>query len=358
VIESLTDGILVVDAKGLVRAANPAARQLLGSERPLRDASFNLMSQAAWSDLAELATQSFVRVDLRRTDVTIHHSGQGLRRLRVRTRMTTRQIAEDESLCVMFLQDQREMEARMRTEKLASMGRMSAAVAHEIRNPLAAISQANALLDEDVTDPKLKQLTHMVAQNANRLGKIVEEVLNISRVQTREVAGSAPSLALMEAADRISRDWAAQTKSAERLMVNFTGTDTQVAFEPEHLRRVLINLLDNALRYASGKPEAIQVGTGQSSGGQNGLFVWSDGPPLEPSVERHLFEPFFSSESRSSGLGLYICRELCEGHGATIIYQRNEREMQAHKVAGNEFFIAFRTARTSDRAQSAVATGF
>lgn len=358
VIESLTDGILVVDAKGLVRAANPAARQLLGSERPLRDASFNLTSQGAWSDLAELAAQSFVRVDLRRTDVTIHHSGQGLRRLRVRTRMTTRQSVEDESLCVMFLQDQREMEARMRTDKLASMGRMSAAVAHEIRNPLAAISQANALLDEDVTDPKLKQLTQMVAQNANRLGKIVEEVLNISRVQTREAAGSAPSLALMEAADRISRDWAAQTKSTERLMVNFKGADSHVAFEPEHLRRVLINLLDNALRYASGEPEAIQVGIGQNSGGQNGLFVWSDGPPLEPSVERHLFEPFFSSESRSSGLGLYICRELCEGHGAAIIYRRNEREMQSNKVVGNEFFIAFRTARTSDRAQSAAMTAF
>ncbi len=358
VIESLTDGILVVDAKGLVRAANPAARQLLGSERPLRDASFNLKSQAAWSDLAELAEQSFVRVDLRRTDVTIHHSGQGLRRLRVRNRMTTRQSAEDESLCVMFLQDQREMEARMRTEKLASMGRMSAAVAHEIRNPLAAISQANALLDEDVTDPKLKQLTQMVAQNANRLGKIVDDVLNISRVQTREAAGSAPSLALMDAADRVSRDWAAQTKSAGLLMVSFSGTDTHVAFESEHLRRVLINLLDNALRYASGKPESIQIGASPNSVGQNALFVWSDGPPLEPSVERHLFEPFFSSESRSSGLGLYICRELCEGHGATIIYRRNERSMQAHRVEGNEFFITFRTARTADRTQSAAVTTF
>ena len=88
---------------------------------------------------------------------------------------------------------------------------------------------------------------------------------------------------------------------------------------------------------------------------QANLFVWSDGPPLEPSVERHLFEPFFSSESRSSGLGLYICRELCDGHGATITYRRNERNMPGGQSAGNEFFITFRTARAVDRPQSGTA---
>ena len=72
------------------------------------------------------------------------------------------------------------MEARMRTEKLASMGRLSTAVAHEIRNPLAAITQANALLDEDITDPRHKQLTTMVGQNAKRLAKIVDDILNVS----------------------------------------------------------------------------------------------------------------------------------------------------------------------------------
>jgi two-component system, NtrC family, sensor histidine kinase PilS len=373
VIESLTDGILVVDAKGFVRAANPAARQLLGSERALHEATFKLTSEAAWTELAELAGKSFVKVDLRRSDLTIHHTGQGLRRLRVRTRMTTRHAPEDESLCVMFLQDQREMEARTRTDKLASMGRMSAAVAHEIRNPLAAIAQANALLDEDIADPKLKQLTQMIAQNANRLGKIVEEVLNIAHVQSRDSATSTLSVALLEATERIGRDWAAQTRSTEKLVVNQGTTEAQVAFEPEHLRRVLINLLDNALRYASGQAGSIQLGTTQIVGmnvGVNGganvgggatmnaqaaLFVWSDGPPLEPSVERHLFEPFFSSESRSSGLGLYICRELCDGHGATIIYRRNERSMPGGQRAGNEFFISFRTARAGDSAQTAAA---
>ena len=359
VIESLTDGILVVDATGLVRAANPAARQLLGSERALHEATFQLGSEVAWAELEQLARKSFVKMDMRRSDVTIHHTGQGLRRLRLRTRMTTRHTTEDESLCVMFLQDQREMEARTRTDKLASMGRMSAAVAHEIRNPLAAISQANALLDEDISDPKLRQLTKMIAQNANRLGKIVEEVLNIAHVHSQESIALMPSLALLVASERIGRDWAEQTRSAEKLVINLGVAQIQVAFEPEHLRRVLINLLDNALRYASGQPGSIQLGTERGinsavnagSGAQGTLFVWSDGPPLEPSVERHLFEPFFSSESRSSGLGLYICRELCDGHGATIIYRRHQRVIQGIERDGNEFSISFRTARAGDRAR-------
>ena len=352
VIESLTDGVLVVDAQGVVRAANPAARHMLGSELPQRDASFNLASESAWAALAELARTSFTRIDLRRTDLTILHPGQGLRRLRVRTRLTVTHDSGSESLCVMFLQDQREMEARVRTDKLASMGRMSAAVAHEIRNPLAAIAQANALLDEDLTDPKHRQLTQMVAQNANRLGKIVDEVLNISRVQTRDGAAIAQSLALRESVERIWRDWSQQTGSQHLISVTLLSPEIQVAFEPEHLRRLLINLLDNALRYASGQSGAIQIEVRSSEAGQGVLGVWSDGLPLEPSVEQHLFEPFFSSESRSSGLGLYICRELCEGHGASIVYQRTQRPVSGQDTGGNEFFVTFRTARAGDRLQA------
>ena len=349
VIESLTDGILVVDAKGMVRAANPAARHLLGSELARREASFHLGSETAWEALAELARLSFTRVDLRRTDLSIHHPGQGLRRLRVRTRLTGTQGSGEESLCVMFLQDQREMEARMRTEKLASMGRMSAAVAHEIRNPLAAIAQANALLDEDATDPKQKQLTQMVAQNAIRLGKIVDEVLNISRVQTQDNAAIAPSLPLNDSVERIARDWLQQTSSQHLVRVTLMSPDIQVVFEPEHLRRLLINLLDNALRYASGQNGAIQIAVRLNGDRQGVLGVWSDGLPLEPSVEQHLFEPFFSSESRSSGLGLYICRELCEGQGASIVYQRSQRSVGAGDTEGNEFFVTFLTSRAGDR---------
>ena len=110
------------------------------------------------------------------------------------------------------------------------------------------------------------------------------------------------------------------------------------------MRRVLINLLDNANRYAGSGAESIQVSTSLTPGRQVSLQVWSDGKPMEPSVRRHLFEPFFSSESRSTGLGLYICRELCDGHGALIGFERAERRIGGAMVAGNEFRIRFASA--------------
>lgn len=346
VIEALTDGILVVDVRGTVHAANPAARQMLqADERPLKHTPFNLAGEPGWQSLAELAFQVFTgRGDFRHADIGIEHVGQGNRRLRVRTRMTTAHWGETEILCVMFLQDLREMEARMRTEKLASMGRMSAAVAHEIRNPLAAITQANALLEEDIQDPRHLRLTQMVRQNAQRLDRIVDDVLNISRAGKQAANFESRVLELTPSVQRIGQDWAQQTGSSTLLSLHLAPHPLPVHFEPEHLRRVLVNLLDNARRYARQLPHAIQVHARADTSGQALLAVWSDGPPMEPSVEQHLFEPFFSSESRSSGLGLYICRELCEGHGAAIGYHRARRIARDTLMDGNEFFITLRLA--------------
>ena len=97
----------------------------------------------------------------------------------------------------------------------------------------------------------------------------------------------------------------------------------------------MVNLLDNALRYAGRSEQAIEVSTQVVSSGHARLAVWSDGQPLEKTVQTHLFEPFFSSESRSSGLGLYICSELCERYGAQIGYRRAGRGTRE----GNEFFV-------------------
>jgi two-component system sensor histidine kinase PilS (NtrC family) len=113
----------------------------------------------------------------------------------------------------------------------------------------------------------------------------------------------------------------------------------------------LVNLLDNARRYASHQPDAIQVNGNATDPLHAVISIWSDGAPMDQSMERHLFEPFFSSESRSSGLGLFICRELCEGHGATIVYERNARSMGARTVDGNEFTITFLCAPSSEYVQ-------
>ena len=245
----------------------------------------------------------------------------------------------------MFLQDLREIEARVRTEKLAAMGRMSAAVAHEIRNPLSAIAQANALLAEELKEPSQHRLVAMVAQNVSRLNRVVEDVLNVARVP----GGSSVAVVLRDAArlvDDIARDWAMQNQVTDILVVDTEPSAITLEFDADHLRRVLVNLLDNALRHASRRKASIQIGLRSNEGdGMWRLSVWSDGAPIEQGVQRHLFEPFFSSQSRSSGLGLYICRELCIRHGATIAYQRIEQKIANSEMGelGNEFVVMIRS---------------
>ncbi len=339
VIEGLAEGVLVVDAGGTVRSVNPATGRLLATKDAARNALFVLTREKAWQPLVDLMHLTFETQSAQEADISLHYPALGIRRLHVRTRLARSKNGSQENLCVMFLDDLREMEARVRTEKLAAMGRMSAAVAHEIRNPLAAISQANALLEEDLLDPGQRQLTAMVRQNAQRLAKIVDEVLNVSRAQ-KELATPEMSLMLDETVDRMTGEWVTQSAASPEILMATNAASAAVWFEPDHLRRLMINLLDNALRYASASVHAIQVETRLMPTGQARLAVWSDGQPLEETVQSHLFEPFFSSESRSTGLGLYICRELCERYGALIGYQRARRG----GIDGNEFFVLLKSA--------------
>lgn len=345
VVRHVSDGVLVLDRQGQVRMLNPAAQALLG-EPVTTGVPFALAPWQHWKPLLQLAQQTFAGEQMQSADITILHEGQNPMGLRVRAWPTVTGHGpaheDEEQLCVMFLHDLRTMEARLRTEKMAAMGRMSAAVAHEIRNPLAAIMQANQLLDEDLSDATHKRLAGMVRQNAERLVRITEDVLDIARVQHQIGSAASSAIALDATVLQILRDWQA-THPAQRAPVHHLQAGaTQVAFDAEHLRRVLVNLLDNAARYVSDHDGALQVITRSPNGAAALLQVWSDGAPLDKSVRQHLFEPFFSSESRSSGLGLYICRELCQRHGATVGYQRVSLALASGSTEGNAFTVTFR----------------
>ncbi|WP_137919937.1 ATP-binding protein [Hydrogenophaga sp. 2FB] len=334
VIDNLTIGVLVVDPHGVVRNANPAAKTMLLGHASPQAVKLLLSARSSWHHLSHLVHETFAQGEALEMETTIDNEDRPVQRLHARTRLTA-QNGRRAGLCVLFLEDLREIEARVRTEKLASMGRMSAAVAHEIRNPLSAISQANALLDEEVQAPAQKRLTRMIDQNAQRLARIVDDILNVARAQPSQSSGASPALPIDSAVRQITREWARQKQAERSLGVHVHAPAAHIGFDPEHLRRLLINLLDNAQRHASGKPASIRIVTQPSGSEHVRLSVWSDGEALEASVMRHLFEPFFSSESRSSGLGLYICRELCERYGAQIAYRRTRLDQQE----GNEFYV-------------------
>jgi two-component system, NtrC family, sensor histidine kinase PilS len=343
VIETLTEGVLVIDREGRVHAANPATDAILGNGLADRPMPFVLASHTDWQALAALAQQTFVRRSPQSQEMSVAQAQGAPREVRVRTRLTPANEHGIENLCVMFLQDLRELEARIRTEKLAAMGRMSAAVAHEIRNPLAAITQASGLLAEDLVEPAHRKLTGMVQHNAQRLARIVDDVLDVARARQQRLLPLGEMVALDATVRLLTEEWVRQTcRQGVLLRLSTDGRD--VRFDAEHLRRILVNLLDNAARYAGERDGAIQVCTHVDAADRTHLLVWSDGAPLEAAVQQHLFEPFFSSESRSSGLGLFLCRELCERHGATIGYER--RQLATNGPEGNAFFVTFASAET------------
>ncbi len=351
VMQHLSEGVLVMDGQGLVRLVNPTARLLIGDGLP-SELPFDLQELVNWTPLTAMVQRTFSSGTQQSDSLTIAQPGHSPMGLRARTWLTTQHTSQinnnrnggddNEPLCVVFLQDLREMEARLRTEKLAAMGRMSAAVAHEIRNPLAAIMQANALLEEDLSDPMQRRLSQMVKQNAERLTRITEEVLDIARARHQIDNVPASEIALDESASLICHDWMQQEPARRIAALVLAAPGMHVNFEIDHLRRVLVNLMDNALRYMGKHADSLQIHTGMTPDGQGFVQVWSDGAPLERSVEQHLFEPFFSSESRSSGLGLYICRELCSRHGASIRYERKSLTLPRGDIAGNAFIVTFR----------------
>lgn len=345
VIEEMEDGVLVVDRAGKVRAANPSARRLLAPEGTSRAAPFQLRGVPAWGALVRAVERAFAEAAWPEAgrDVPIQFTPDSHRTLRVRVRFTRkREPPASEEFCVLFLEDVRNVQARSRQEKLAAMGRVSAGIAHEIRNPLAAISQANALLAEDATDPAQRQLMKMVTENVERLKRIVDDVMEVAPGQMQEVGAIDASAQIAV----ICAEWAqasgVEIGDAGMLHLDLPGEPLGVMFDAEHLRRVLVNLLDNARRHVSDKPGAIRVRLAPAAeDGTRAVFsVLSEGAPIAADVEAYLFEPFFSTRSRGAGLGLYICRELCERYGARIDY----RLLPPEEPRRNDFFVDMRRA--------------
>jgi len=332
VIAQLEQGVVVVDASARVRANNRAARVLIGLKPEAQLTGEHLSSIGRLAPLVA-AFQRWREGGA--GDGVRGYSIVELPELRLRARFvqpTATQIDE----FLIFIEDQRALDERAQQLKLASMGRLTASIAHEIRNPLAAISHASQLLAEDVQDSGLKRLASIVRENTLRLNRLVEDVLRVAR-------RDAPLGEDIELAGFLG-DWLKEfvrdrPQAAGRVTLE-APAGIQVKFERSHLRQVLYNLVDNALRYASDAVGAVRV---LVDGGRSAPALWvlDDGPGVAEGVRASLFEPFNTSHVAGTGLGLYIAREFCLANRCELAY---EELALPDRSTGRGFVVRFASA--------------
>lgn len=326
------DGVLVLDADLRVETANPTAVRMLGLDDRQQPgaAQIGLSTYPGARVLAD-AVHQHTASGLALAPVTF----EGADGLRVQARVQALRQLPGGLGYVVFMQDLREITHQLQQDKLAALGRLVAGVAHEIRNPLGAIAQANQLAAEpDLSQAQRERMSALIAQNVDRLNRIVEDVLDLGRSTAREGIALQPMRMLLELVAEFDHD------TPGRVALLADDADATLDFDPLHLRRVLVNLLGNARRFASHRKGAIRIRL-RGVRRVRELSVANDGPVVAPVLRTQLFEPFFTTDSRGTGLGLYISQELCSRYGARLEYRvRREHEPKAF----GEFVICASTA--------------
>lgn len=301
IIKDMEDGVLVVDGEGRVRLLNPRAESLLG------------VAAADGSELGMLSRVLDERYRAWRAEaaetVEVLRQNSG-RMLRVRYLPS----AESGGNALIYLEDMERVQSQAQQLKLAALGRLTANMAHEIRNPLAAISHAAELLAEEDVDPLRQRLARIIHDNTRRLNRLVTEVLELGRRDRAQPE----ALQWQTFLSGFLEELALHDGSAARRVLVGTG-DVELRFDRGHLYRVLWNLLGNALRHASLADGAVRLeAVPAAAANRVELHVVDDGPGVDEAQRNQVFEPFFTTHGAGTGLGLYIARELCEASGARL----------------------------------------
>ncbi|MEX0962631.1 MAG: histidine kinase dimerization/phospho-acceptor domain-containing protein [Pseudohongiellaceae bacterium] len=231
---------------------------------------------------------------------------------------------DSDSDVLIFLEDNRQIVQRVRQMKLASLGRLTASIAHEVRNPLGAISHASQLLRESVTvTDDDKRMIEIILDHCSRVNLIIEDVLDASRHDDT----TAKLLDLKIWLSGFIEDYKATHELCDEIKLEIATPEVKVNVIEGQLEQVLNNLFDNGLRYShreTGRATLlVQAGIDTKDGDKLPfLHIVDDGPGVEGKAEIHLFEPFHTTESSGTGLGLYISKELCEANQSQLVYGR------------------------------------
>ncbi|GAB5452669.1 MAG: two-component system sensor histidine kinase PilS [Halioglobus sp.] len=329
IVQHMQTGILLVNEAGVVRIMNKAATQLLAPERPV------IVEQGRPLEdyCPELARQFE------------HWKESGIHRARPFSVMegSPPVIANFRELqpsthreTLVFVEDYTPVTRYAQSLKLSSLGRLTASIAHEIRNPLGAISHAAQLLQEsnDLSSAD-QRLADIIQNHCERVNQIVESVLQISRREPPkpEYILLAPWLT------EFAQEYLNALHRGAEVSIHCDYNELLIEFDPENLRRVLTNLLDNALRHseeATGS-ESARIEVHLDFAKHRCLIDIIDAGQGVPAAEvGKLFEPFYTTAEEGSGLGLYLCQELCEINNADISYRRTEAGESCFRISVNQ----------------------
>lgn len=300
IIRDMEGGVLVVDNAGQVHMSNPPARILL--DMPLQDSPTplrGLLAERFWVWQAHHAET---------TEILFFQETN--RQLRIRYLPPSNMLGDS----LLYLEDMAQVHLQSQQLKLAALGRLTANMAHEIRNPLAAISHASELLAEDDKNGVRQRLARIIHDNTLRLNRLVTEVLEVGRRNQTSPEMIDWSEFMHGFMEEIGLHDATATS---RIRVT-EAEGLKVWFDRGHLHRVLWNLLINALRHASAAEGAICLSTKSIGANSIELHIGDDGCGIEESLRTQVFEPFFTTHGAGTGLGLYIARELCEANKARL----------------------------------------
>ena len=318
IVQHLRESILVIDAHDRVRLINESAARMLGDETAypgvlVGEASPRLLflleawrkNTAGAGVAAPLSDPTFVAAD-------------GARLIRAYFAPLT---AATPGPVLIFLEDTSLIDEKVQDSKLAALGRLSASIAHEIRNPVGAMSHAGQLLEEssNLTSDD-RRLTQIIRNNAERVSGIIENVQRLSRREPPRLE----RLPLAGWAEEFQEEFC-DTMQWPRERLTVTGTDphVEVRVDPDQLRQIVWNLCENALKHAvqDDPRQCIDVRYGRMNVTARPFLEVADrGGGVAPEHIERIFEPFYSA-GRGTGLGLFLARELAQTNSATLLYE-------------------------------------
>jgi len=304
VIQDVEVGIMVVDANGLVRLHNRKVVEMLGEDLPELDQIERYSTELAGYLIAWRTGAGGTSVNFQIPASTKF----------VRARFVEAGV-DGGSFALLFLEDLSRQQEQAQQLKLAALGRLTANIAHEIRNPLSAITHASDLLKEDVRAESIDRLVSIIQDNARRLDKMVKDILELSRRDSIRP----DRIPLTESLRGFIGEFCRNESIAEGIFVVDDGDDVSIFFDKIHLNQVLWNLFRNAFRHSKKAQRSVRVWTVRR-GARAELHVKDDGVGVPSNLQAQLFEPFFTTFSNGTGLGLYIARELCAANGASLDY--------------------------------------